>query len=115
MDPYNDGFMSYGENQPIYSSTGKRLGASFLPSGRFAYTEMSIRDQDYQMVDTLGRTLDMKITTMYPPHFESLQRDRLTSFKVKVKNTLYEVVSADKDRNKSEIFWYLQKVGDERE
>ena len=111
-DPFNDGYMEFGKRQTKFSSTMKNIGSEFVSQGHFAYSEMSAREQDYSMVDSLGGTLDLKLKTMYPPHFENLQHSDLTSLLVKAKETLFEVVKVDKDRHKGNLFWYLQKVGE---
>lgn len=106
-DPFNDGFMTYGQDVTLYELK-KKIGTRFEQSGVLAFTEMSVRDQDYTLVDALSGTLDLKLKTMYPIHLESKLVNKMT---VHVKGTRYETIKVDRDRNKDYLFWYLQKVG----
>ena len=106
-DPFNDGFLTYGKNVTQYEGK-KSVGKMFEPMGTMAFTEMSARDQDYSFVDALGGTLDLKIKTMYPMHMET---NLINKMSVRVKGIEYETVKVDRDRNKEQLFWYLQKVG----
>lgn len=106
-DPFNDGFLTYGKNVTQYDGK-KSVGRKFEATGTMAYTEMSARDQDYSMVDALGSTLDLKLKTMYPIHLEP---HLITKMPVRVKGVEYETIKVDRDRNKQNLFWYLQKVG----
>lgn len=110
-DPFNDGFMVFGNNQTKYSGK-KSVGKEFIKSGTMAFTEMSVRDQDYTLIDALGSTLDMKIKTMYPIH---LEKDLANKFTVRIKGTEYETIKVDRDRNKDYLFWYLKRVGEVNE
>ena len=107
-DPFNDGFMIFGFNKTLYSGK-KSIGKEFEKKGTLAFTEMSVRDQDYSLVDALGSKLDLKIKTMYPVHME---RALLNKFIVHIKGLSYETIKIDRDRNKDSLFWYLQKVGE---
>lgn len=106
-DPYNDGFLTYGKNVTQYEGK-KSVGKTFEPLGTMAFTEMSARDQDYSLVDALSGTLDLKLKTMYPMHMES---NLINKMPVRVKGIEYETIKVDRDRNKEQLFWYLQKVG----
>lgn len=106
-DPYNDGYLTFGQDVTQYDGK-KSVGKSFKASGTMAFTEMSARDQDYQLADALGSTLDLKVKTMYPPHMEAQLINKLT---VHIKGVKYETIKVDRDRNKEQLFWYLQKVG----
>ncbi|MDW0112209.1 phage head closure protein [Sporosarcina saromensis] len=106
-DPYNDGFLTYGRDVTQYDGK-KTIGKVFESQGTMAFTEMSARDQDYQLVDALGSTLDLKVKTMYPFHMESQLINKLV---VHLKGVKYETIKVDRDRNKEQLFWYLQKVG----
>ena len=106
--PYNDGIMSFGSTTPVYNDTRRKVDEAFVPEGRFAFDEKSVREQDYQLVDANTSTLDIKIETPYPLH---LEKTDFTNKEVHIRNVRYSVLKVDKDRNKPALFWYLQKEG----
>ncbi|OZS77454.1 hypothetical protein CF394_11270 [Tetzosporium hominis] len=106
--PYNDGMMSYGSTTPLYNDTRRKIGEDFREDGRFVFDEKSVREQDYQLIDSSASTLDIKIETPYPLHLENTD---FVSKEVRIRGIRYSVLKVDKDRNKPALFWYLQKEG----
>lgn len=103
---YNDGYLHYGTTTTGRSSTGKRVGDTFISEGRLAYSEESCRDQDYQMADIMSRSLDMKVKTPLPPKYKEFSRKR-----VEVSGITFDVIKVDADRQNDELYIYLQEVG----
>ena len=99
---HNDGVLFYGKVLPKYGKGRKRIGEEFVQEGKLYYEILSIRDSDNMIANNIGYTIDKKVRT----HFK---RDLKTSHKVKINDSLYDVVSLDNDRLHS--FLYLQKVG----
>lgn len=107
-DNFNDGYLQYGYRTTQYSETGKRLGEVFEMLGTLAFEEMSCRDQDYLLANALGSRLDLKVRTMLPPTFKSVDKSKL---KVSIGTEKFDIVKIDTDRNKNYLYFYLQKVG----
>jgi hypothetical protein len=107
-ETFNDGFLLYGQKQTQRSSTGKRIGDIFIPEGKLAFKEMSCRDSDYQSAGILGKSLDLKIKTLYPPSFRNVNK---TKFKVVINSVEYDVIKVDSDIEKIYLYFYLQEVG----
>lgn len=107
-ETYNDGFLTYGHKITKRSKTGKRLGETFNSEGKLAFKEMSCRDNDYRMAGILGASLDLKVKTLYPPSFRKINKSKL---KAVIDGIEFDVIKADPDKAKRNIFFYLQKVG----
>lgn len=105
---FNDGFLQYGHNLTNRSSTGKRIGESFIPKGKLAYHIMSARDEDYKYAGMMGASLDLKIMTRLPPSFRNINKSKL---KVRIGNVEYDVLKTDRDKNGRNLYFYLQEVG----
>ena len=107
-DALNDGWAYYGTKETQRSERGKRIGEKFVAMGRLAYQEMSSREQDFGIMQTMSRSLDLKIRTLRPPH---LSRATLSKLKMVIDGIEYDVVRADSDREKRYLYFYLQEVG----
>lgn len=107
-DSLNDGFIQYGRVETRRSERGKPIGEKFMPLGRLAYQELSCRDADYEMAQTMSRVLDIKIRTLQPP---TLRKSDLSKLKVVLNGMEYDVIKADSDREKRYLYFYLQEVG----
>ncbi|WLR44477.1 phage head closure protein (plasmid) [Bacillus carboniphilus] len=107
-DNFNDGFLFYGHKKTKRSSTGKRLGEEFNSQGKLGFEEMSYREADFRKAGILGATLDLKVKTRYPPSFKNVDKSKLT---VVIDSNEYDVIHVDSNREKSLLFFYLQKVG----
>lgn len=103
---YNDGYLQYGGKQTVRAGRGKNIGQEYVVEGSLAYSELSCRDQDYQMAEILSRSLDLKIKTPLPPDYRQFSRKR-----VQIGNTFYDVIKSDPDRTNGELYLYLQEVG----
>lgn len=105
---YNDGFLTYG-TKATKRKNGKRIGSKFTPEGKLAFSELSIREQDYQMADMSTSKLDLKVETMYPPFFKM---KRKTKYTVVIESIEYDVIKLDTDYSKNNLYFYLQEVGE---
>jgi SPP1 family predicted phage head-tail adaptor len=107
-ETFNDGFLEYGHKQTQRTEKGKRIGESFHAEGKLAYKELSCRESDFQMAGIMGASLDLKVKTLYPPSFRTINKSKL---KVSVSGSEYDVIKVDTDSHKFYLFFYLQKVG----
>ncbi|MDF2605903.1 MAG: putative phage head-tail adaptor [Bacillales bacterium] len=105
---FNDGFLLYGHKVTQRSELKKRLGETFVQEGKLAFREMSARDSDYQLVGMMGAKLDLKVKTMYPPSFRTINKSKL---KVVIRNVEYDVIKVDSDNVTKFLYFYLQEVG----
>lgn len=108
LDPLNDGFLEYGHKTVVRSENRKKIGEQFVSEGTLAFTEMSARESDYQMVGFLNSQLDMKVKTMFPPSFKNINKNKL---KVMIRGIEYDVIRVDPDNVNSYLYFYLQEVG----
>lgn len=113
-ETFNDGFLEYGYKKTKRSPTGKRIGEEFQSEGKLAFKEISCRESDYQLAGSIGASLDIKVKTLYPPSFRTINKSKLN---VVINNNEFNVIRVDPDSAKSHLYFYLQKVGarDERE
>lgn len=105
---FNDGFLYYGHKKTTRSASKKTIGSVFTEEGRLAYKEVSVRESDYSLAETLGSKLDLKVKTPYPPSFREIDKDKL---KVLIRGNEYDVIKVDPDNVTRFLYFYLQKVG----
>ena len=67
------------------------------------YAEMSRREQDLQFAEGQGRTLTLKVKTRLLDPVNKLHQ-------VLVGDMLYSIINADKDRQRQEMYLYLEEV-----
>jgi len=111
-ETYNDGFLQYGQNETQRSLKGKRIGNGFQVEGKLAFKVLSCRESDYQMAGILGASLDLKVKTPFPPSFQRMNKNKL---KVAIDGTEYDVIKVDHDSNRTNLYFYLQAVGESNE
>lgn len=104
---YNDGVCYLVKEIEKQSSFAARENgtseADYKKLVKLMFEELSIREQDFEFAEALGRTLNRKIKTMLVNGWNS--RDKII-----IDNVLYDIVNADKDRKKNEIYFYLEEV-----
>ena len=112
MKPYretfNDGYIQFGYSKTERSNTGKKIGETFVPSGKLAFKELSCRDRDYELAGALNSRLDRKIKTLCPPSFRKQSK---ANMKVILEEQEYDVIEVDSDPSRRYLFFYLQRVG----
>ncbi|EUJ46671.1 phage head closure protein [Paenilisteria rocourtiae] len=106
-DYFNDGVLYYGALKTVRDDNRKRSEDIFAVQGKLFYQEMSVREQDYMLVNAIGGNLTLKIKTPYRKEAQVYQ-------KVKIGTDIYDVITIDPDRN-VRLFWYLEKSGDDNE
>lgn len=104
---FNDGFLEYGNRKTIRTN-GKKTGSEFIPQGRLAFNELSIREQDYQAADISTSRIDLKVETLYPPFFKKTRKSKM---KVLIDDVEFDVIKVDSDYSKNFLYFYLQEVG----
>lgn len=67
------------------------------------YQEKSKRDQDLDFAESQGRVLTMKVMTR-------LHESVTKSHQVLIDDCLYGIINVDKDRNKQEMYFYLEEI-----
>ncbi|GGD05404.1 phage head closure protein [Pontibacillus salipaludis] len=105
---FNDGYLYYGRDVTQRSGVGKRIGEEFVQEGKLAYQLMDGREQDYEMANTMGSSLDLKVKTPYPPSFINVRKSNL---KVRINQIEYSVIYVDFDHSRRLLYFYLQEVG----
>ena len=104
---YNDGVCYLvTEIEKKSSFAARENGASendYKKIVKLMFAELSMREQDFEFAEAIGRTLNRKIKTMLVSGWNS--RDKII-----IDNMLYDIVNADKDRANNEIYFYLEEV-----
>ncbi|MEB9549533.1 phage head-tail adapter protein [Bacillus cereus] len=103
---YNDGIVSVQKLKTIRNANKKVIGQELAEVMRLRFSEMSARDTDIELCKGLGKKLDMKIETLYPPKFKEHDMEALT---VVLRGAKYSVIKTDRFR--TSLYLYLQKVG----
>lgn len=103
---YNDGFVSVMEKKSILNATKKVIGYDYNEIIKLRFSELSCREIDIQLAESVGKQLDMKIETLYAPIFKKKDVGKLT---LKLRGVSYSIIKAD--RFKNSMYLYLQKVG----
>ncbi|MDM5430834.1 phage head-tail adapter protein [Bacillus mycoides] len=103
---YNDGFVSVMEKKTIRNATKKVIGYDNVEIIKLRFSELSCREDDIRLVESVGKQLSMKIETLYAPIFKRKDADSLT---LKLRGVSYSIIKAD--RFKNSMYLYLQKVG----
>lgn len=107
-ETFNDGFMRYGLKEDVKSSTGKKVGDTFNEQGRLAFRELSQREQDYQLANSVNSSLDLKVKTLFHPAFV---RKSKTKFSFIIDGDEFETFKVESDSSKLYLYFYLQRVG----
>lgn len=97
---YKDGILKYGEVETIYDNARKKIGEDFKVLEKLMFEKMSIREQDYVLANSLGKTLDLKVKVPL--------RKLGTDKKIKIDNVIYDIYRIDEDDFNT--YLYLQAV-----
>ncbi len=104
---YNDGVcFVVNENTAPTSFAARQNGkaeSDFERVFKLMFAELSIREQDFEFAEAIGRTLNRKIKTPLVDGVHSRQ-------KIIIGSMLYDIVNADKDRANKELYIYLEEV-----
>ncbi|MGE6313408.1 phage head-tail adapter protein [Bacillus cereus] len=103
---FNDGFVSVMNQETIRNAAKKVIGHRNVEIAKLRFNEMSFREMDIQLAESVGGQLDMKIEVLNAPVFSSKNVDRLT---INLRDENYSIIKTD--RYKKSLFLYLQKVG----
>jgi SPP1 family predicted phage head-tail adaptor len=102
---YNDGVVSIYREKPRQTDFSAKQNVSVLDDMDFivklSFEELSKREQDLEFAQQNGFTLSLKIKTRLVKNIDN-------KCKAVINNYLYDVSEVDK--NKSEIFLYLEGV-----
>ncbi|MDD4794979.1 MAG: head-tail adaptor protein [Bacilli bacterium] len=97
---YNDGVLEVGQITPKYDKTNKKIGEDFIKEEILMFSELSKRDEDYNLANSLGYVLDVKL---------KVPRRKISSKnKIKIKDTIYDIYKIDNDNFNT--YLYLQVV-----
>ena len=69
---------------------------------KLAFEEKSVREEDEDFAKSKGRTLSMKVKTRLYPYVS-------TDMKVLIQSTLYSIIQKDRDKEKQELYIYLEE------
>lgn len=107
-ETFNDGYLVYGRKVTKRSSTRKRIGETFQAEGTLAFKLMSERAEDYQMAETMGHQLDLKVKAPLPPLFN---KRKSSTLKIQIDGMEYDVITVDYEPSRRFLYFYLQEVG----
>lgn len=105
---FNDGFLTYGYMETLRNERETIIGEHFVEKGSLAFRQMSARESDYQLTDTMGSRLDMKVKTRFPPSFQKVNKNKLS---VMIDGDEYDVTYIDQDNVNRFLYFYLERVG----
>lgn len=105
---FNDGYLTYGTNETKRSANRSVIGTEFVAAGTLAFKEMSARESDYTLANAMDSKLDLKVKTLYPPSFQTIDKDKLV---VRLRETEFDVIKVDPDNTNGFLYFYLQRVG----
>lgn len=104
---YNDGICRIVSEEKASSSFNARQNGNktsdFKECYKLMFAETSVREQDLEFAETIGRSLNRKIKT----HF---LKNVVATKKIIIENTLYDIVNIDFDRVNDEMYFYLEEV-----
>lgn len=100
--PLSDGYMRYGTLTTQRDESGRKVGTKFIAEGVLAYTELSMREQDYERFESADQDVDLKIKTYS-------RRDVDSKVKVKIGSDYYNVHKVDRPRAESFMYWFMSK------
>ena len=104
---YNDGVCYIvNETTAPTSFAAKQNGTTasdFEKLVKLMFSEMSMREQDFEFAEAKSRTLTRKIKTPFVNGWTAKN-------KIIIGNTLYDIINADIDRANNEIYFYLGEV-----
>lgn len=104
---YNDGYIRVYKEKNKESDFGARKNIKSIDDLEFivklAYKECNKRQQDLDFAEARNRSLSLKIKTRFYRYISNYD-------KVIIKNVLYDIVYFDIDREKQEIYFYLEEV-----
>lgn len=98
---YNDGFIKYGLIKVLKNDKKEKTGEQFEEIGKRPFANVNIRDNDNQIADSLGYTIDKKIRIPISDLPENIK------IKINNDNVIYEVKKRDSSDGKN-IYLYLQ-------
>lgn len=104
---YNDGVCYIvNETTAPTSFAAKQNGTAasdFEKLVKLMFSEMSIREQDFEFAEAKSRTITRKIKTPLVDGWTAKN-------KIIIGSILYDIVNADKDRANNEAYFYLEEV-----
>lgn len=105
--PFNDGYLFVVEVNKAPSDFGAKKNAETATDltkvVKLAYQTMSARDDDLDFAERQGRTLSMKVRTRAVPC--TMKK----THSVVIGNKLFSIVKLDIDREKGEMYFYLEE------
>lgn len=99
-ETYNDGILEYGFISPIFDKSNKKIGEIFTSKDKFCFEELSKRDSDLELANSLGSTLDKKVKIP--------RRNLNSNYRIKIDSNIYDIYKIDSDKNNT--YLYLKMV-----
>lgn len=104
---YNDGVMYLYTRKDITTAAGGKRNVKSLEdldfAGKLPFDEKSVRQQDIEFAEQNQRQLTLKIAT---PDNNLMD----TKMNAVIGGTLYGIIHIDRNRNKKQLFFYLEEV-----
>nr|DAV03337.1 MAG TPA: head tail joining protein [Caudoviricetes sp.] len=106
-ETYNDGILYFGIIKILKNAKKEKIGEKIEMKGKRPFANVTIRNSDNNIADSLGYTIDKKVKIPFSPIPENI--------KVKINNEdeIYEVKKCDSSDNKN-IYLYLQKTSNKK-
>ncbi|MDY2735143.1 phage head closure protein [Intestinibacter sp.] len=104
---YKDGYLKVYKDKELKTDFSAKKNIRSLDSLEFivklGYDECSKRQRDFEFSESLGRSLSLKVKT----RFYKLVTNK---HKVLIGNMLYDIFEIDIDREKQEMYLYMEEV-----
>jgi hypothetical protein len=102
-ETYNDGVLYFGIIKVIKNAKKEKIGEEIQLVGKRPFANVTIRDNDSNIADSLGYTIDKKVRIPMSNLPENIK------IKINNDNDIYEVKKRDTSDNKN-IYLYLQNT-----
>ncbi len=103
---YNDGVLEYGFMSPIYDKSNKKIGETFTTNSLYCFAELSKRNEDLELANSLGYSLDKKVKIPI--------RKISPNAKVKIEDEIYDIYKIDSDKLSTYLYLKLVIINDKR-
>lgn len=105
---YNDGYVHFGTIEIVRNENKVKTGENINEIGILPFSNVNIRDNDNEIANSLGYTINKKIMVPY--------RKLPQNLKIKVNNedTIYDIVKSD-TADYINLYLYLQIASNEKD
>lgn len=102
QEELNSGQLSYGSDKHIREGA-KLVDSVFQVVGILNYRNMSLRESDYSLYETIDKVIARKVKVYYVPGIEK-------THKVMLEGEKYDITRIDPDNERIFMYLYLERV-----